>query len=268
MVEHIMSAMPPYTDRAIVHRALEECKGNVDNAYWKLLDTESQSSCSSRSGSLSVERDADSEDESLLGPKKKQDRGLSRVKRVGLNEKGSQSDQLLSVPRKIPHIPPKHASFSASKSHHTTSLTEDAYETEEEHWVDGSLYKDSESASVSTSASDHSVSSGQRSNGPRLKLSQPKKREDKPAAPESVPARDLPFRSHPSQQSVKGPHQRLQGHGKRLYSKNQINMMKKATQKTAAKERRREAAAESLSNPRKGKENTPAIETHIKVLYI
>ena len=239
-------------------RILEEYKDNVEFDYSKLLGAESQSSCSSRSGSLSVERDADSEDESFSGPKKKQDRRVSRVKRSIIN----QDLRLKSHSN-------KHESSSASESDKHVIRIEDGEETEEEDWTSSSPSKDLESAPVSSLVSECSLSSnsGSGSGGTRLKLSQPKNHDDEPT-PKPAPASDLQFRKTFPQTPVDSMQQPTSKPRKRFMSRNERDMLKKAAQNAAANDRRREAAAQSIPNITKGKENTPAIATHIKVLYI
>ena len=275
MVNTVMQSLPFCADRAVVHKRLEQFKGNVDATVSDFLDNEYGSSSSSRRGSSSVERDADSDDESLSGPNKKQDRRMSRLKRATTNEQ--QSNQHLSYRLKSPQLPLSQASSSASEINSVPTEIKDGDETEEEDWLNDSPYKDSESASVSTSASEYSAASNPRSGGVRLKLSQPKKRDEKDALRAISPVGDLPLRHDPVKPASTYPQKRTSGPKKRLVSRNQLNMVKKAAQKAAAKERKRETAvgrmpdqphSHLLSTSKKGKENTPAIETHIKVLYI
>lgn len=247
-------------------RVLEEYKDNVEFAYSKFLGAESQSSCSSRSGSLSVERDADSEEESFSGPKKKQDRRVSRAKRTIIKSENSQSSQYLSLSPKSD--PTKHESSSASESGKHGIGIKDGEETEEEDWTSSSPSKDLASAPVSSLGSDCSLPSNSSSGSvpTRLRLFPPKKDDDK-STPEPVLASDLPFRNTFPQTPVDNMQQRTSKPRKRFMSRNERDMLK-AAQKAAANERRREAAAQPIPNITKGKENTPAIATHIKVLYI
>ena len=278
MVPVVMESLPYRVDRAVIHQTIEEFKGNVDLAVSKLLDDEEQSSSSSRHGSSSVEREPDSDDESYSGPNKKQDRRLSRAKRAIPIKKGQQSSKCRTIRSESPHLVLKQESSSSSDSQSIIVQVKDADETEEEDWLNNSPYKDSESASVSTSASEYSVSGNPHLGGVRLKLSQPKKREEFSPVPLSPPratgpTTDLPLRSYQSTFSTETTQQRAAGPKKRLMSRNQRDMMRKATQKNAAKERKREAAAGRVSGHfipsiKKEKENTPVLETHIKVLYI
>ena len=278
MVTVVMESLPFCADRAVIHKTLEECKGSVDLAVSKLLDSEYQSSSSSRRGSSSVEREPDSDDDSYSGPNKKQDRRLSRAKRTTPIDKDQQSSKYLSVRLKGPHLPLTQESSSASESHKIPIIeVKDGDETEEEDWLNKSPCKDSESASVSTSASEYSIASNPRSGGVRLKLSLPKKRDENNHPLAAGPPSDLSLRNEPVKVPTNTTQQRTFSPKKRLMSRNQRDMMKKTAQKAAAKERKRETAAARVPNQqnghllpttKKGKENTPAIETHIKVLYI
>jgi OTU domain-containing protein 3 len=80
MITNVQRSMPRYIDDLMARRALEQCNGDVDAAVEKLQDMEDGSSVSSHNGSSgSAERDLDSDDDSNSGPKKKQDRRLSRA---------------------------------------------------------------------------------------------------------------------------------------------------------------------------------------------
>lgn len=276
MINSIIESLPFYADRATCQKALEECKGNIDLAASKLMDSPCQSSASSRRGSSSVERDHDSDEENYTGPNKKQDRRLSRAKRT-IKDKDEQSNQYLSVRLKSPVLPTSQESFSTSSTQSSPTDVKDGDETEEEDWKNKTLYKDSESASISTSASEYSLPSLPRSGGVRLKLTQPKRRDEKVALRTSSPPEQSPVPGSHIQKVVPKADQALSKPKRRLVSRNQLDMVKKAAQKAAAKERKREIAAERIASQqpasffpttKKGKENTPAIETHIKVLYI
>lgn len=277
MVTVVMDSLPFYADRAVVLKTLEECNGSVDLAVSKFLDSESQSSSSSRRGSSSVEREPDSDDDSFSGPKKKQDRRLSRAKRTAAVDKVQQSSKDLPVRIKSPHLAPTNEVLSISELDDKPTVVKDEDETEEEDWLNSSPRKDSESASVSTSASEYSIASNPRSGGTRLILTQPKKRDENNFSRAASPSSDLPLRSDPVSIPTGNAQQRDISPRKRLMTRNQRDMMQKKAQKAAAKERKREAAAvrgnHQYSGPpiptaKKGKENTPVIETRIKVLYI
>jgi len=278
MVTVVMESLPFYADRAVILKTLEDCKGSVDLAVSKFLDSDFQSSSSSRRGSSSVEREPDSDDDSFSGPKKKQDRRLSRAKRATATDHVQPPSKDLTVRLKSDRLPSTKDILSVSDSHDKPTAAEDEDETEEEDWLNSSPRKDSESASVSTSASEYSIASNPRSGGTRLfKLSQPKKRDENNFPWAAGPTSDLPLRSDPVNIPTGNAQQRDVSPRKRLISRNQRDMMQKKAQKAAAKERKREAAAARgthqyngppIPTTKKGKENAPVIETRIKVLYI
>lgn len=275
MVNIVTKSLPYDTNRKTIIQTIEECGGNVDAAISKLLDSDELSSASSARASSSVEREVDSDDEEpVRGPKKRQDRRLSRAARALAYEKEERCNQELSYRLKgdhlattIEHSPPK-------ENHVIGFKLDDADETEEEDWRNEFSYKDSESASVSTSASDYSTASKPRSSGIRLKLSQPKRCET-PSSSQGdyldVPGKHRNGHSKFQQHHLGPSKQRRHLHGRHKRD------MKKADQKVVIQERKKVAAAgRAMSGPnnaiplmiKQDKENTPAIEAHIKVLYI
>lgn len=288
-----MSSLPYLADRAIIQKTLEECKGSIDNAVSKLLDAEDQSSASASQGSSSVERDADSEDEDVISmARKKQDRRLSRATRAAL-EKNEEQRRMheLAVRMKGPALPStKESSSTPEPDSLGTNKSQDTDETEEEDWQNNSPFKVSTATSVSTSASDNTTAGKPRSGGVRLKLSQPKQPDHIIDLTLDSPTVESPDFKGPA---LKSPTEKsaIQDTGnngyngkvakwqpapkqKRLTARDKHDM-KKAAQKSAAKERKK-GVAYVVSKPKKdipfamqkGKENSPSIETHIKVLYI
>ena len=166
MVDEVMRSLPFLTDRAAIEKALQDYRGNVDNAVSSLMPESSQSS----GGSSSIERDADSEEDMEQKPTKRQNRRPGRPKLHGKHK------QNLTVRTKEANVlSPDPMQLSAAL---TTLKDENSYdpdETEEEDWRNDSTYKDSECASVSTSASDCSTHPNTGAGPVRLKLSQPKK---------------------------------------------------------------------------------------------
>ena len=149
-------------------QALEQAKGDVNEAVTNLLPSSSQSSTKTSGTSSSVERDPDSDFEMEQKPKKKQNRRQSRPQ--------PPSTHNLTVRTKDANVAsPDPNQLSAALSKLTDKKSYDPDETEEENWQNDAVYRDSESASVSTSASDYSTTSKGDSGPIRLKLSQPKK---------------------------------------------------------------------------------------------
>ena len=276
VINAVIEQLSYIPDRATVQMTLEENEGNVKLAVSKLRDQEFTSSASSRRGSSSVERDQGSGDEEeFTGPKKKQDRRMSRTKRSA-HDKDDSSNQHLSVRLKSPLLPSTQESSTFNNSTNPIEI-KDGDETEEEDWRNNSPYKDSESASVSTSASEYSLASQPRTGGIRLRLTQPKKKDEKLTAPASSPTTPSPARDSPDPEIASNGGKRPFPQRKRLFSRNQLEMEKKAKQKNDAKERKRETAAARIASHQPGsffpatnqsRSNTPVLASHIKVLYI
>lgn len=276
MVNVVVQSLPYLADRATIHKTLEECKGNIDNAVSKLLDAEDISSTSASQGSSSVERDPDSDDDEYCGPKKKQDRRLSRATRTAIKEKERQRKQNLPVRTKDRGLPLTKQLSPLPEPTVDATKFQDTDETEEEDWQNDSPYKDSESTSASTSTSDNSAASKLHLGGVRLKLSQPKKETETPTSP------TIKSTVHPAihDNGMNGRNAKTQhwqpGTKEKHPSQRDKSVMQKAAQKAAAKEKKK-IAARIISGHNKtlakttlqqGKENSPAIEAHIKVLYI
>ena len=245
-----MKSLPYLADHITIRNTLEECKGNVNNAVSKLLDAEERGSTSSTQGSSSVERDHDSDvDEEYCGPKKKQDRRLSRATQTAIKAKGEQRKRVLTV----------------------SSMIEDNYrhsQSDNDDWQDDPSYKNSDSAS--TSASDP-IPNQPLPGGVRLKLSQPKRDfgTDELRGQRSDHNSGLPNsnagQGGKTQQRQSGPKQ------KRLARREKKQLKK------AVKERNQVGADAVAMNCKtanltvtlkKGKENSPVIESGIKTLYI
>lgn len=174
MVDEVVRSLPFLTDRAAIEKALQDYKGNVDNAVSSLMPESSQSS----GGSSSIERDADSDEEKEQKPTKKQNRRPSRPQPLCHGK----STQNLTVRTKEANLlSPDPTQLSAALTNLKGEKSCDPDETEEEDWRNDSTYKDSECASISTSASDCSTAPKAEPGHVRLRLSQPKKQADKPA---------------------------------------------------------------------------------------
>ena len=176
MIELALSSLPYDANHGIVEQTLKQCRGNINLAV-DLLLPESSPETSERSSS--IERDPDSDDEKGQKPSKKQNRRRSRPHPLSNN---------LAVRQKASSLS---SSYSPDPRRLTAALNQvdgakedvDPEETEEDDWKELSPFHDSESASVSTSASEYSTpdQSQQVSAGPtRFRLSQPKKPEASP----------------------------------------------------------------------------------------
>jgi OTU domain-containing protein 3 len=82
-INAVKQSLPFLTDLHVIIRALEDCKGNIDNAVSMLIDADQEGSVSSTQGSSSIERDPDSDDEVIYGPNKRAT--YSRQRRAARN---------------------------------------------------------------------------------------------------------------------------------------------------------------------------------------
>lgn len=173
MVDEVMRSLPFLTDRVAIEKALQDHKGNVDNAVSSLMPESSQSS----GGSSSIERDADSDEDIEQKPTKKQNRRPSQPQPLGL---GKPKQNLTVRTKDGSMLSPHPVQLSAALTNLKGEHSYDPDETEEEDWRNDSTYKDSGCASVSTSASESSAAPKAETGPVRLRLSQPKKQADQP----------------------------------------------------------------------------------------
>ena len=162
-----MSSLPYQANRDLVIQTLKQCRGNL-NLTVDILLPESSPDTSDRSSS--IEREPDSDNEADQKPTKKQDRRQSRPHPL--------SNHLAVRPKDGDPTSPNPRSLAiALKKVDRTKQKFDPDETEEEDWKEEGPYHDSESASVSTSASDYSTSEQAQpeKSAPRFRLTQPKK---------------------------------------------------------------------------------------------
>ncbi|KAL8666252.1 MAG: hypothetical protein Q9202_001520 [Teloschistes flavicans] len=274
MIDLVIKSQSFLEDRVVIQKKLQDAGCSTDTVVSNLLDAQQASSDScSRDGSSSIEREQDSDDEDFTGPKKKQDRRLSRASHAALKEKEDQRKRDLAVRMKERQLPSTKESASPPVISVNDVKLHDSDETEEEDWRNASSYKDSESASVSTSASEYSAGS-KHTNNQRLKLTQPKKEADKLQPPSKNPHQPIVASANQTSASTDGSQgSQSAPRRRRLYRRDQLDM-KKSIQKHNAKERKKNNAARargpngvSLLGD-KIKETTPAVETRIKVLCI
>ncbi|KAK4695917.1 OTU domain-containing protein 3, partial [Lecanoromycetidae sp. Uapishka_2] len=256
MVEDALRSLPYETDRAVVEQALQEAKGNVNEAVTNLLPYSSQSSVktSGTSSPASIERDDDDGDfEMEQKPKKKQDRRQSRPHPL-------KNQHLLTVRTKeASMLSPNPTQLSAALIKLKDIKAVDPDETEEEDWRKESAFKDSESASGSTSVSDYSTNSKGEAGPVRLKLSQPKKQPNKPC----------PVSTNSSNQSIAGEYdadaeksqlaRKIAKPRRRLISGNE---------RLAAQKAARLSNTALHTTTKKQNQSTPVIDIGIKVLSI
>lgn len=163
-VETVMKALPfplnQPTNRAQVHKILEHCNGNMDDAISILLPESSPGSTSPSS----IERDPDSDDEKEQNPNKKRDRRASRPHPLRSN---------LAVPvvgKDSVILSPDPIRLATALKKVSESKRQPLYPDETEEWKD-MLYKDSASSSGS-SYSRHSTPPPKTGNAtqPKIKL--------------------------------------------------------------------------------------------------
>lgn len=275
MVDVVLKSQSILEDRAVIQKKLEDANGDVNAVVDDVLESQQVwSSPGASDGSSSIEREHDSDDEDYTGPKKKQDRRLSRVSRAAIKEKEDQRKHELAVRMKDRQLSPTKESASPPVISVNDVKVHDSDETEEEDWRNGSSYKDSESASVSTSASDYSSGSKPVSGGVRLKLSQPKRDADKLHLPSKTAHQPNVKPAGPASTSSEMPKEaKMAPRRRRLYRRDELDM-KKAAQKANAKNRKKNNVARAhgqdgigpLTSSIKG--NTPAVEARIKILCI
>ncbi|KAL8733407.1 MAG: hypothetical protein Q9181_003592 [Wetmoreana brouardii] len=273
MIDLVVKSQAYLEDRAVIRKKLENANGNVDNVVSDLLDAQQASSSSgSTDGSSSIEREHDSDDEEVTGPKKKRDRRLSRASRAAVKDKEDPRKHDLAVRIKDRQLSPTKESASPPVISVNDVKLHDSDETEEEDWRNVPSYKDSESASVSTSTSEYSA--GRKPTGVRLKLTQPKKAADQLQPPSQISHHTTTGAAHHGSTASDGTQEaKAAPRRRRLYRRDQLDM-KKSLQKANAKERKKSNAARARGQngvsllPESLKENTPAVETRIKVLCI
>ncbi|KAI4184005.1 MAG: hypothetical protein L6R41_005023 [Letrouitia leprolyta] len=275
MIDVVIKSQSYLADRAVIQKKLENAKGDVNSVVDNLLECQQAwSSPGASDGSSSIDRERDTDDEDYTGPKKKQDRRLSRASWAATKEKEDQRKHELAVRMKDRQLPATEESASPPVISVNDVKLHDSDETEDEDWRNGSSYQDSESASVSTSASDYSTASKPVTGGVRLKLSQPKKDANKlqpPPKNTTSSAAKSQKRVSPSVGVTKeekvGPHRR------RLYCRNELDA-EKMIPKDSAKNRLKGNAIRVRGQDSIGplthtvKEHTPVVQTGIKMLCI
>ncbi|KAI9838174.1 MAG: hypothetical protein M1838_004663 [Thelocarpon superellum] len=247
MIELVMQSLPYRSERLIIRRALEEHHGNVDAVISKLLDPEEGSSYSSATGSSSVEREPDSDDEDeIRGPSKKQDRRMSKASRAVAKSTVAKHDRKMAI------RPMAKGTIVTGHAPHVATATEqpDVIAIKEEPdnddvvatWWPPAPADDDTSSSYSANSKVSSTGSS--------------------SSQSSVSGAALPSaqRKAPVAQPIRGP--------KRVSARDRADM-KKAAQKSAAKERKRaKAGGDQVAKGKAGKGIPPVVEQPFRTLYI
>ena len=235
MVEVVKASLPYLvSDNGTVHRALVKAKGNVDNAVSELLENEDRGSVSSTQGSSSVERDQDSDDDEYAGPKKKQDRRMSRATRSLKQKEDRRKRELAHRPKTIADS----TSSSDSRNLPEVLINGDkrmgVIEVDDE---DDEDYEPQQPTVKKSPAVESSPTS--RNNGVRLKLSQPKPENEDDSDWSAATSKSRSF-SKPRSNKTQGSQIVAKQH--KLTARDRKDL-KKAAQKSAAKERKQGLAA-------------------------
>lgn len=256
MVEEVLRSLPYITDREVVEEALQAYKGNVNNAASSLMPASSQSS----SRSSSIEREPDSDDEVERKPKKKADRRPSRPQPLLIDK--SSNDNATNGKRSDSGSPdPKQLSAALSELEKNTSFDPD--ETEEEDWRNNSPFKDSETTSVSTSASDLSnTSKGGIRPVVRIKLSQPKKPVNKD---QPLPG---PLTAQPTVGDYDADGEKIQQPRPIAKARRRLITGAERERQKAEKGARRAGLSPTNPNHKKSNQSAPVIDAGIKILRI
>ena len=242
MVDVVSSSLPFLADKPTIKRVLEECKGNIDSAVSKLLDSEEGGSVSSAQESSSVEREPDSDDELLGGPNKKQDRRMSRTTRQ--KPKDLRQRQIMS----------KLASHDSSQE---SIASQDS---------DGSS-PEAPSRLTEVKAEDLEED--------KIRVKQDQSTSSDPPAKPTIRIRISPPKRPDSVETTTNPSNKQNGHAK--VTARDKKDIKKQAQKAARKERQQAAVKGGTEKPTvktgialrsKGMTNTPPIESGFRTLFI
>lgn len=263
MVESIQRTLPYIATQEAIVETLQAYKGDVNQAVSSLMSASSSSS----NRSSSIERDVDSEDEVDRKPKKKADRRPSRPHPL---RTGKSSKKLtVNVEDANCQTPdPRQLSVALSQLKNEDALDPD--ETEEEDWQNDSAFKDSETTSISTSASDSSAISRKPQTAPtiRIKLSQPKKPVDRirsispPSSGQSTTGDCDAVGAQP--RVIAKPRRRLISRNER----DRLNAEKAEKLEIAEAAARRAGLSPTNVNHKKFNHSPPVIDVGIKILRI
>ncbi|MCJ1360633.1 MAG: hypothetical protein MMC33_010641 [Icmadophila ericetorum] len=275
MIKIVMASLPYLADRATIHKVIEECKGNTDDAITKLLDLEERGSVSSAQGSSSVEREVESDDEYNSGPNKKQDRRLSRATRA-LKGKEAKDHDLTFRPKTHAHPPSSGPSPLQKKPVVNRSSVDEVGESEDEAWTPDPTHVDS--GSDSDVAPEDTAPKKPKAGGVRLKLTQPKPEVEHSIRPPSLERSQYPGPDNRTGAGRGGRTQQRPSSPKpKRITAREKKEMKKLAQKAQAKARKQGINGDKAANNKNGsiatvlkdgKENSPAIDVGIKTLYI
>ena len=270
MISTCLNSLPFPVDHAAIHKTLQACKGDVNAAVDRLLASNDDrlSNSGNSQGSSSVERDVNSDDEAeFSGPKKKQDRRLSRATRAMRSnavayEANKEKHPNLTIRTKakcdthepptpaIADFPKRNSSYSRRNGRRVVEDSDDDWKEDDESSAGDSPTSTSITSKSPTPESILSLppTSAPSTGGVKLRLSQPKA---------------------PSVTRYQGT-ARPTSTAKAKVSARDKRDLKKAVQKAAAKDRKKGGAMGSVAANVKGvkKEHSPGMDVVIKTLYI
>ena len=264
MVNIVVKSLPYLADHNKIHKTLVKHRGDVDGAVSELLDAEERSSVSSNNGSSSVERDAESEDEFRSAPNKKQDRRLSRATRSMLKQQeGHESNELVLRPKRADVSTDTPVEIVDDKDPGAPQALQIAVEdTDDEDCRIDPTRKGSDSSQDSAALRPGGV-------------------KPEPSQQNRISSNDETSSQYSQQSagggSILGARAKQRGAKHKALTARDRRDLKKMAQKAASKQRKQAMAAgrngNSATDPtananKKGKENSPGIDTVIKTLYI
>jgi hypothetical protein len=283
MIKAVTTSLPHLIDQATIRKTLEECKGNVDDAVSKLLDSDYLSSQPSSPGALSspgsssVEREPDSDDDEIYGPNKRQNRRIIKAKAIRKEKARSakqEEDELSAIPTTIASIELSQSDAQVAseipaqhRGTNTKSNTRKAKKgDDDDEFVpsddDIRSYQQDDAVSKSTGSS--------RNTSVSLSSTAPSSITPNSATPSSTTSHPQPkiILRTKSMQKQAGP----QTQTKRLPARERKEL-KKAAQKQARKETKRTTAKKASPKPQTStakvvKRSSPPMEQVMTTLYI
>ncbi|KAF4308754.1 Ovarian tumor otubain [Botryosphaeria dothidea] len=274
-IDVVMKSLPFLTDKATIRKALEECKGSIDNAVSRLLDEDSGNQSSAQESS-SIEREPDSDDDEIYGPNKSRSRHTGRHEKhdnVTSASRASSTNRNILKPKShkqrfgsklAPHgaLQDSQASQSSVDSQNTDSFTISNAPSPAAIAIpdsDDDFNQESDSDPITTPPSPKLPPSPRK--GPvRIRLTMPKPPPEMEEAAASMHAGK-------TVQKQTGPQ------GRKVSARDKKDMKKQA-QKAARRERQQQQAAGKSGATRtlpimtKSNPTSPSLDAGIKVLYV
>lgn len=274
-IDVVMKSLPFLTDKATIRKALEECKGSIDNAVSSLLDEDSGNQSSAQESS-SIEREPESDEDDIYGPNKSRSR---RTGRPDTHDSVTSASRTSSTNRNL--LKPKsHKKRLASKlASQECSLASESSQVSCTSQQTDRLTTSSAPSPATDESSDSDSSSKQESDAePIVAPPSPKA----PSSPRKGPVRirlTMPKPPPEMEEAAANMHagktaQKQIGPQSRKMSARDKKDMKKQAQKAARRERQQQQAQESPTTTRtlpimtKSNPTSPSLDAGIKILYV